>query len=147
MDSDLSQDIHKLMADTEKFNQALEKLERDQAAWARKREEKDFKEIIESVNRLKSDVNTLMSDCACLTNQEESKVVEADLQNACRGLNSLFEDLKVARADLENSFIHREDLDQMEIDLGRFRKIVEQIQIHLQRGENRLSGKKGKEVS
>ena len=41
MDLELNRDIRKLMADTEKFKQTLEKLEQDQAVWARKREEKE----------------------------------------------------------------------------------------------------------
>jgi len=147
MDFDLSRDIRKLMADTEKFKQALEKLEQDQVVWIKKREEKDLKKIIECVNRLESDVSTMMSDCACLTSQEESKVVAVDLHHAFRGLSALFEDLKGVSAELAGSYIHREDLDQLEIDGGRFSKTVGQIQKHLQGGENRLRGKKAKKIS
>jgi hypothetical protein len=146
MDFDLNQDIRKLMADTEKFKQTLDKLEQDQAVWARKREEKDLKKIIKCVNRLESDVSTMRSDCACLTNQEESKVVEVDFHHAFRGVNSLFEDLKEVSAELAGSYINRGDLDQLEIDWARFRKTVRQIQKHLQGGENRLRGKKAKEI-
>jgi hypothetical protein len=144
---DLNRDIRKLMADTEKFKLTLEKLEQDQAVWARMREEKDLKKIIECVNRLESDVSTMMGDCACLTNQEESKVVGVDLHHAFRGLNTLFEDLKGVSAELAGSYIHREDLDQLEIDWGRFSKTVGQIQKHFQGGEHRLRGKKAKEIS
>jgi hypothetical protein len=144
MDFDLNQDIRKLMADTDKFKRSLEKLEQDQAAWARNREEKDLKKIIKCVNRLESDVSRMMSDCACLTNQEESKVVEADLHHAFRGVNALFEDLKEVSAELAGSYIHRGELDQLEIDWGRFSKTVGQIQKHLQDGDNRLRGKKAK---
>ena len=147
MDFDLNQDIRKLMADTDNFKQTLEKLEQDQAVWARKREEKDLKKIIKCVNRLESDVSAMMSDCACLTNQEESMVVEVDLHHAFRGVNTLFEDLKKVSAELAGSYIHREELDQLEIDWGRFSKTVGQIQKHLQGGENRLRGKKAKEIS
>jgi len=138
MDFDLNQDIRKLMADTAKFKRTLEKLEQDQAVWARNREEKDLQKIIKCVKRLESDVSTMMSDCACLTNQEESKVVEIDLHHAFRGVNALFEDLKEVSAELAGSYIHRGELDQLEIDWGRFRKIVGQIQKHLQDGDNRL---------
>jgi len=144
MDFDLNQDIRKLMADTEKFKRTLEKLEQDQAAWARNREEKDLKKIIKCVKRLESDVSTMMSDCTCLTNQKESKVVEVDLQHAFRGVNTLFEDLKEVSAELAGSYIQRGELDQLEIDWGRFSKTVGQIQKHLQGGENRLRGKKVK---
>jgi hypothetical protein len=147
MDFDLNQDIRKLMADTEKFKRTLEKLEQDQAAWARNREEKDLKKIIKCVNRLESDVSTMMSDCACLTNQKESKVVEVDLQHAFRGVNALFEDLKEVSAELAGSYIHRGELDQLEIDWGRFSKTVGQIQKYLQGGDNRLRGRKVKEIS
>ncbi len=146
MDFDLNRDIWKLMADTEKLKQTLEKLEQDQAVWARKREEKDLEKIIECVKRLESDVSTMMSDCACLTSQEEGKVVEVDLRHAFRGLNALFEDLKGVSAELAGSYIHRGELDQLEIDWGRFSKTVGQIRKHLQGGENRLRGKKAKEI-
>jgi hypothetical protein len=147
MDFDLNQDIRKLMADTEKFKRTLEKLEQDQAAWARNREEKDLKKIIKCVKRLESDVSTMMSDCTCLTNQKESKVVEVDLQHAFRGVNALFEDLKEVSAELAGSYIHRGELDQLEIDWGRFSKTVGQIQKYLQGGDNRLRGRKVKEIS
>jgi hypothetical protein len=147
MDFNLNQDIRKIMADTEKFKQTLDKLEHDQAIWARKREEKDLKKIIECANRLKSDVSRILSDWACLTNQEESKVVEVDLHHAFRDLNTLFADLKGADAELADSYIHRGELDQLAIDWGRFSKTVGQIQKHLQGGENRLKARKAKEIS
>ena len=147
MDLDLNRDIRKLMADTEKFKQTLEKLEQDQAVWARKSEEKDLKKISECVNRLESDVSTMMSDCACLTNQEGIKVVEVDLHHAFRGLNVLFEDLKGVSAELAGSYIHRGELDQLEIDWGRFSKTVGQIRKHLQGGEKRTREKKAKAIS
>ena len=146
MDFDLNRDIRKLMADTEKFKRTLEKLEQDQAAWARNREEKDLKKIIECVNRLEADVSRMRSDCACLTNQEEREVVEVDLHHAFRGVNALFEDLKGVSAELAGSYIHLGELDQLEIDWGRFSKTVGQIQKHLQGGENRLRGKKANKI-
>jgi hypothetical protein len=136
MDVALNQDVRKLMADTEKFKQTLENLESDQAVWAREREGKDLKKIIACINRLESDVSTMVSDCACLTNQEESKVVGVDLHHAFRDLNALFEDIKGVSAELAGSYVHREDLDQVEIDWGRFSKTVGQIQKHLQGDEN-----------
>ena len=42
----------------------------------------------------------MMSDCTCLTNQEEIAVVAVDLHHAFRGLNTLFEDLKGVDAEL-----------------------------------------------
>ena len=146
MDNDLSQDIRKLMVDMDKFKKAMEKLEQDQAVWARKREEKDLKKILECVNQLESDVNTMMGDCAYLTNQEESKDVRVDLNRAFKGLNALFEDLKEVRGELNDSYIHRGELDQLEIDWGRFSKTVGHIRKHLQGGENRLREKKAKEA-
>ena len=109
-----------------------EKLKQDQAVWARKREEEDLKKIIECVNRLESDVSTMMTDYAFISNQEESRVVEVDLHHAFRDLNALFEDLKSVSAELAGSYIHHGKLDQLESDWGRFSKIVGQIQKHLQ---------------
>ncbi len=147
MDLDLNRDVRKLMADTEKFKQTLEKLAQDQAVWARKREEKDLKKISECVKQLESDVSTMMSDCACLTSQEEGKVVDMDLHHAFRGLNVLFEDLKGVSLELAGSYIHRGELDQLEIDWGRFSKTVGQIRKHLRGCENRTSGKKATTIS
>jgi hypothetical protein len=130
MDFDLNQDLRKLMADADKFKQALEKLKQDQAVWARKREEKDLKKIIEWVNRLEFDVNTMMSDYACLTNGEDGTVARVDLRLALRGLDALFQDLKDVRADLNDSYIHRGELDRLEVDWGRFNKTVGHIQKH-----------------
>ncbi|MBW1889363.1 MAG: hypothetical protein JRI93_02390 [Deltaproteobacteria bacterium] len=146
MDLNLNQDIHKLMADTENFKQLLKKLEQDQAVWARKHEEKDLEKVINCVKRLEFDLSTTMSDCACLAHQEESNVVGVDLHHAFSGLNALFKDLKKVSADLSGSYIHRGDLDHMEIDWGRFSKTVGQIQKHLQGGENRLREKEGKRI-
>ena len=92
-------------------------------------------------------MSTMMSDCACLTSQEESKVVDMDLHHAFKGLNILFEDLKGASAELAGSYIHREELDQLEIDWGRFSKTVRQIRKHLQGCENRTRGKKAITIS
>ena len=147
MDFDLNRDIRKLMADTENFKQTLEKLGQDRAAWARIREKKDLKKIIECVNRLESDVSRMMSDCTCLAVQEERAVVAVDLHHAFGGLNTLFEDLKRVSAGLAGSYIHPGELNQLEIDWGRFSKTVGQIQKHLQGGENRLREKKAKEIS
>jgi len=138
MDVVLNQDVRKFMADTEKFKQTLENLESDQVVWAREREEKDLKKIIECVNQLASDVGTMMGDCVCLTNQTECKDVRVDLHHAFRCLNDLFEDIKRVGTELESSFIHRGKLDQLEIDWGKFSKTVGQIQRHLQGDENRV---------
>lgn len=132
MDFDLNQDLRKFMVDADKFKQALEKLKQDQAVWARKREEKDLKKLIEWGNRLESNVNTMMSDCACLTNGEEGKVARVDLHHALRGLDALFQDLKEVRAELNDSYIHPGELDRLEIDWGRFNKTAGHIQKHLQ---------------
>mgnify|MGYP006979326348 CR=1 FL=1 len=88
-----------------------------------------------------------MGDCACLTNQEESHVVEVDLHRAFRDVNALFEDLKEVNAELADSYIHSGELDQLEIDWGRFSKTDGHIQKHFQGGEHRLRGKKAKEIS
>lgn len=138
MNSNLDKDLQQIVADIESIKQTLKKLEQDQAAWARMCEEEDLEKILKSVQKLESDVSMMMSDCACLADREQNKAIVKDIQNACKGLNDLFEDLKAVRVKLSDSFIHRDDLNQVEIDLARFRKIVGQIEEHLQSGQNRI---------
>jgi len=144
MDLTLKRDIRKLMVDTEDVKRALDMLEQDHATWARKREEKDLKKIIERVKGLEFDVSTMMSDCSSLPHQEESKGINEDLHQAFRRLNALFEDIKEVRSELNGSYIHAGELWQLEIDWGRFRKTIREIQKHLQAGENSPRIKKEK---
>ena len=143
MDLILKRDIRKLMADTEGTKFALERLEKDHAIWARNSEEKDIEQFINRVKLLESDVSILMSDCFCLSSEYEGRDIE-DFHQAYVYMNALFEDLKKARKDLNRTYVSPEELRQLEIDWGRFRKTIREIQKHLQAGENSPKIKKEK---
>jgi hypothetical protein len=131
----LEHDISELMVDTEDLKRALDMLEQDHAAWARKREEKDLFKIIEHLKALEFDVSMMMSDCFSLTYHEGASGLNQDLDCAFGRLNVLFGDLKRIRAQLNSSFIHHGELRQLEIDWGRFRKTIGQIRKDLQDAE------------
>jgi hypothetical protein len=119
------------MFDTEGAKFALERLEEDHAIWARSREEKDITQLIKRVRQLEFDVSILMSDCFCLSHEYEESDIEG-FHLAYVHMNALFQDLKKARRNLDKEYISSEELSELEIDWGRFRKSIEKIQKHLQ---------------
>jgi hypothetical protein len=135
MNSALEHDVSELMVDTEDLKRAVEMLEQDHAAWARTREEKDLSKIIEHLKGLEFGVSMMMSDCFSLTYHEGASGLSEDMDRAFGRLNVLFGDLKKIRAELNSSYIHRGQLRQLEIDWGRFRKTIGQIQKDLQDAE------------
>ncbi len=128
----LRRDMEKLFGDTEKVRQGLEILEKDHTAWNRARERKDLVQILEGVKGLEFDVSTLMGDCVSLHHTQRDSGVKGDFNQAFNGLNTLFEDLKTARQEMDQSYVTKGELTQLEIDWARFRKTVEQIQENLQ---------------
>jgi hypothetical protein len=135
MDLILKQDIGKLMADTADTKLALERLEKDHALWARKREEKDLAEFIKNVQELEFDVSVLMGDCFFLSHKEKNMRTMEGFHQAYVYMNALFQDLKKARNDLNEAYICPEELRDLEIDWGRLRKSIGKIQKHLQDGK------------
>lgn len=132
MDLIIERDIEKLIADTANVKQTLIMLERDQSVWARNREEKDLAKLIERVRQLEVDVSLMMSDCLSLTGYEEEEGVIDGIHHAFACLDSLFQDIKKVRLDLNVVYIRPDEIKQLEIDWGRFKKIVGQIQKHLE---------------
>ena len=130
----LKKDMGKLIGDTEKVKQGLERLEKDHAAWTRDREREDLVDILEGVKLLELDVSILMGDCASLSQAEQNGRVKGDLHQAFKGINILFEDLKTVRKEIDQSYASQGKLEQLEIDWARFRKTVEQTQEDLQQG-------------
>jgi hypothetical protein len=114
-------------------------LEQDHDDWARERQQNDLTRLIKRVSLLESDVSIMQSDCMSmgLRYKEDgtSQVVDG-LHRAFATLNILFNDLKQVRKDLNDSYIHSEELKQLEVDWDRLRKTVGQIQKHLQGSEN-----------
>ena len=132
MDLIIQRDIEKLLADTENVKKTLIILEKDHSVWARKREEKDLAKLIERVKQSESDVSLMMSDCLSFGRYEGKKGVIEGIHHAYVCLNSLFQDLKKVREDLNEVYIRPDEIEQLEIDWCRFKKAVGQIQKHLE---------------
>jgi len=131
MDHTLQRDRLKLATDTKQVKELLEMLEKDQAIWARKREEKDLAQLIKRVKKLGIDVSMMMSDFVCVSRCEDQKGITEGLDDTFACLNALFQDRKKAREDLNDTYIHPEEIRQLEIDWGKFLKAIGQIQKHL----------------
>lgn len=132
MELNIQQDIEKLMADTENVKQTLMILERDHSVWARKREEKDLAKLIERAKQLECDVCMMMSDCSSFSRYGEGTGIIDGIQHAFACLNSLFQDIKKVKGDLSGFYIHPDEIKQLEVDWGRFKKTVGEIQKHLE---------------
>jgi hypothetical protein len=128
----IQRDIEKLFADTENVKQTLIMFEKDHSVWARKREEKDLARLIERAKQLECDVCLMMSDCLSFGRYDGGKGVIEGMHHAYACLNSLFQDIKKVKGDLNGSYVHPDEIKQMEIDWCRFNKAVGQIQEHLE---------------
>jgi len=126
--------MEKLFGDTKKVKQGLKVLEKDHATWARDRERDDLVNILEGVKGLEFDVSVLMGDCVSFSQAKQNYGVRGDFHQAFKGLNILFEDLKTAWKEIDQSCVTQRELEQLEIDCARFSKTVEQIQEDLQQG-------------
>ena len=124
----LKMNTEKLFSDTQKVKHCLEVLEKDHAAWARSREAKDLAGILEGIKNLEFDVSFLISNCVSMNQMNPNNRIEGDLHQAFKGLNTLFEDLKIVRKKFNQSYTTQEELEHLEIDWARFKKTVEQIQ-------------------
>jgi hypothetical protein len=128
----LKRDMEKLFGDTEKVKQGLEVLERDHTTWNRAREREDLVDILGGVKGLEFDVSILMGDCVSLHRIKQNNGAKCYFNQAFKGLSTLFEDLKKARKEVDQSYVTKCALAQLEIDWARFRKTVEQIEENLQ---------------
>ena len=139
MDFAIREDIQQLVHDAKEVQRGLDILEQDHNDWARERQEYDLIRLIKRVNRLESDVSMMQSDCMSMVlryKEDGTSQVVDGLHRAFATLNILFNDLKQVRTDLNDSYIHSEELKQLEVDWDRLRKTVGQIQKHLQGSEN-----------
>ena len=141
MDIVIRQDIRQLVYDAQGVQRGLDMLEQDHDDWARERQQNDLTRLIKRVSLLESDVSIMQSDCMSmgLRYQEEGtwQVVDS-LHRAFATLDTLFNDLKQVRTDLNDSYIHPAELRQLEVDWDRLKKTIGQIQKHLQDSENFL---------
>ena len=130
----LKKDMEILFGDTKKLKQGLKVLEKDHTTWNRDRERNDVATILDRVKGLEFDVSTLMSDCVSLSHENQNNSLKGDLNRAFKGLNTLFEDLKTVRNEIDQSYVAPGEFAQLEIDWARFRKTVDQIQEDLRQG-------------
>jgi len=141
MDLMIRRDIRQMLCDAQKVKRGLETLEQDHEVWARQRQQYDLAQLIKLVNRLESDVSIMQSDCISIGLSYQQVGVWQVLKSLHRAfavLNILFTDLKKMKAELGIAYIHSSDLKQLEIDWGRFRKTIGQIQEYLHNGQNFL---------
>jgi len=144
MDLVIKENIEQLIHDAQEVKGGLKRLKRDHTAQARGRQQYDLKQLMEHVKGLEFDVSILrmmLSDrmSVSLGYQKNESWHAADiLKRAFAVLDVLFNDLKQVRMELNNSYIHPDELKQLEIDWDRFRKRIWQIQKSLQDGEHLL---------
>jgi hypothetical protein len=134
MNAIIHKDSDRLTAHAERIRQGLETLEQDCSVWARMREEKDLLDLMEDLKGVEMDVSLMLTDCisaGCQCGEEAPKVVFHDLREIFGCLDTLFNGLKKARVQLDNAYIHSTILDHLEIDYGRFRKLLGKVQRHL----------------
>ena len=129
----LKKDIDKLMNDTKKVKQEIEVLEQDHAICATDQEDKDLMDILDDVKGLEVDVSVMMGDCFFLSQEKKNIGVKGDLHQAYKNLTILFKDLKKMREEITTSYVVKRELEQLEIDLMRFRKTVMQIKEDLEK--------------
>ena len=127
-------DSDRLKAHAERIQQGVKTLEQDCSAWDRKREEQDLVDLMEDLKGVQTGVNLMLTDCICARSQcgeEATKVVFNDLCETLSCLDILFNVLKQARMQLDRAYIHSSILDRLELNYGRFRKHIENVQTHV----------------
>jgi len=137
-------DIRKLVLDARKVQERLDMLLQDHEARARERQENDLAEIVEDLKRLEADVSMLEADCMsmgriCL--KDGAWPLQDGLHCAFATLNTLFNDLKKMRSELNEAYIRSADIEQLEIDWNRFRKTIGQVEKQLVDGEKYFEAK------
>jgi len=134
----LKEDILKLLSDTEETRRGLEMLKQDRVKWARNREQNDLASFLIYLKRLESDVFIVLADWTLQTcqakNKSQTSQVFTSLHQTFVKLNNLFNDLKKVRTELNEAYIHSFSIKQLDIDWGRFCKVIEQIQRYLLEG-------------
>lgn len=128
----LRQDIQTLVDNFEELDQNLKTLEQDHAVWFSRQEANDLAAVGESLESLKFHVITLQTDCFMFMGRMYQKngswQIFDCLHRAFLDLDSLFNNLKTVKTELDESYIRSADLNQLSIDCCRFKKTIEQIQ-------------------
>jgi hypothetical protein len=142
MELTILSDIRQFVLDTDEAQRSLERLQRDCAEWARDSEHRDLAQVMYMANRLEFDVCKMLSGYVSLERQyreDADWVVFDDIHRTFGSLNIMFHDLKKLRTELNQAYIPPKDLKRLEIDLGRLRKSIRQLQKHLGKGERDAS--------
>lgn len=132
MEGSFQKDIEKLFGDMQGVKEGLDALRKDQAAWAISREHDDLVRIFKLLESLESDVSVLMSDCSSLDQIRRNEMIMGDLNQAFRGLDIIYRDLKTVRREIDESFTTEKRIEALEIDWAKFNKNVERIKKDLQ---------------
>ncbi len=119
--------VERLEGDIENLKWRLEKLKEDHAAWQRSLQEDDLQSIKASLIQMDYDLDLMFTNCFALLARDHDSVTQAYVHHLYDILNCLFEDVKRARDNLEQAFIAKHDLEQMEIDCGRLEKTTGKI--------------------
>jgi len=130
MGNGLKKDIQKLAKDNQRLKLELDRLEKDHSAWALDRQEKDLEQITRCLGQMEVDVSVMASNCFSVAdrrNEGDGNGFKRDLSQAYVHLNTLFEDVKKVRMELQQSFIQSKELQRMEIDWGKLKKTVAEI--------------------
>jgi len=134
---------HGIEFDILKTQDGLNRLRQDCETWSREREERDLVQLSDCVVHLEADVSLMQSDCMCagfrFKTRGSREMVET-FHHAFSLLDSFFSDLKKVRRSLYESYIHPADLRELEIDWGRFRKAISQVN-HYFNGEKTELGR------
>jgi hypothetical protein len=144
MDLVIRRDIRQLVDDAQEVRRGLDMLEHDHEAWAREREENDLVQVLEHLKRLESDVSMMQADCISMGHryrENGTRQLLESLHRAFLTLDTLFNDLKKVRTEINESYIRSTDLNQFEIDWARFRKTIDQIEKHLRDGDKLMKVK------
>lgn len=140
MNAMIHRDFDRLTAKAERIEQDPQRLEKDRSTWVRKPEEKDLADLVEDLKGAEGDLGLMLTDCICASSQcgqETPKVVFHDLHEIFACLDTLFNGLKKARLRLDKTYIHCAILDHLEIDYGRFAKLIVKVRRHLNAQQRR----------
>jgi hypothetical protein len=132
MDVVFQKDIRKIFGDMQDVKESLDALRKDHAAWAISKEHDDLMCIYQGLKSLESDVSVLMSDCSLLGPIRRDETIMGDLNQAFKGLDIIYTDVKTVRKEIDESFTTEKKIEALEIDWAKFSKNVERIQNDLQ---------------
>ena len=134
MNAVINKDAWKLEVDAQTIEQDLDSLTRDCSAWARKRAEQDLAGLIEDLKGVEADVSLMLTDCISTVFQhgkDAPKEVFKDFRDIFGCVDTLFNDLKEARFQLGQAYIHPDTLSHLEVDYRRFEKLIGKVQGHV----------------